>query len=624
MRKSLILASILLASIFLTLDLFPKVGAQGTSPDVDNPIANVTVEEHTLYPDSLEDHGTKESGGMNWSVYLVKLSSVGDVKVKFNACGSYDPSPSSGIKNYTWTVFQDYPWNNPSNDYDGHTFVRTESMGCDWTYTFLNQTVDPSGFAENPIRIDLEVFDNAGHDSDKFKLYIVVVPEDFGDDQPVWEINTPLDGSIQNGDYVWVNGTVISGSENGDVAIEAALEYSILHETIDEKVKQLRDGKFADVRNLGDGYEFNLKLKIEDIYTENGPNPQIIYLKVVEGDGATWTLYQQITIYLVPRGEVLAPNLVGDIHLPGSPWEEFELYDEFDHNWTSNYDSNAKWFLIQFTDTDCGYCWEEAGSMSLLEDDFGDRVTFISVALSLDIPSHDSSREEVVAFQEKTSLIACKGGDTDCASRPGDVHNWAYFDDLSLSTLNTWNVQGVPFVVILKPNGIVAWNQVWYQGSEVGLALTGLLTVHEVVNDSDGDGVPDSEDPFPYDANETHDDDNDGVGNNSDAFPQDANETHDDDGDGVGNNSDDFPQDPEETTDTDGDGVGDNSDADPDDPTVRIPADLEINVTDTALYVLAAAFLLMAVALVVNRRKKPPQVVGASEVYDSDSIWNES
>ena len=93
---------------------------------------------------------------------------------------------------------------------------------------------------------------------------------------------------------------------------------------------------------------------------------------------------------------------------------------------------------------------------------------------------------------------------------------------------------------------------------------------------------------------------------------------------GVGNNSDDFPQDPDETTDTDGDGVGDNSDADPDDPSVRIPADLEINVTDTALYVLAAAFLLMAVALVVNRKKKPPEVMGASEVYDSDTIWNES
>ncbi|MEE2812117.1 MAG: peptidylprolyl isomerase, partial [Candidatus Thermoplasmatota archaeon] len=89
--------------------------------------------------------------------------------------------------------------------------------------------------------------------------------------------------------------------------------------------------------------------------------------------------------------------------------------------------------------------------------------------------------------------------------------------------------------------------------------------------DSDGDGVSDSEDAFPNDANETHDDDGDGTGNNSDAFPQDANETHDDDGDGVGNNSDAFPQDANETMDSDGDGVGDNSDADPDDPDVRVP-----------------------------------------------------
>jgi hypothetical protein len=32
----------------------------------------------------------------------------------------------------------------------------------------------------------------------------------------------------------------------------------------------------------------------------------------------------------------------------------------------------------------------------------------------------------------------------------------------------------------------------------------------------------------------------------------------------------------------------------------------------------------MTVALVVNRKKKPPEVMGASEVYDSDTIWNES
>ena len=140
--------------------------------------------------------------------------------------------------------------------------------------------------------------------------------------------------------------------------------------------------------------------------------------------------------------------------------------------------------------------------------------------------------------------------------------------------------------------------------------------------DSDGDGVSDSEDAFPNDANETHDDDGDGVGNNSDAFPQDGNETHDDDGDGVGNNSDAFPQDANETMDSDGDGVGDNSDADPDDPDVRVPADIEINVTDRSIYVLAFAILIFTAAMVFVRRRPPP-VESTPFVTEGDSIWND-
>ncbi|MDW3094990.1 MAG: Ig-like domain-containing protein [Gammaproteobacteria bacterium] len=59
--------------------------------------------------------------------------------------------------------------------------------------------------------------------------------------------------------------------------------------------------------------------------------------------------------------------------------------------------------------------------------------------------------------------------------------------------------------------------------------------------DSDGDGVPDSEDAFPNDPTETTDSDGDGVGDNSDAFPNDPTETKDTDGDGIGDNSDPTP-----------------------------------------------------------------------------------
>ncbi|EMR73437.1 putative periplasmic protein [Thermoplasmatales archaeon SCGC AB-539-N05] len=98
--------------------------------------------------------------------------------------------------------------------------------------------------------------------------------------------------------------------------------------------------------------------------------------------------------------------------------------------------------------------------------------------------------------------------------------------------------------------------------------------------DSDGDGVPDDKDVFPYDPNEQSDSDGDGVGDNSDAFPLDPAASVDSDNDTfpdawnpdrTQNDStsipplelDEFPDDSTEWKDTDGDGVGDNSDIDP-------------------------------------------------------------
>ena len=86
-----------------------------------------------------------------------------------------------------------------------------------------------------------------------------------------------------------------------------------------------------------------------------------------------------------------------------------------------------------------------------------------------------------------------------------------------------------------------------------------------LIEDSDGDGVADDIDMFPFDSSETNDSDGDGFGDNSDAFPFDADEFSDLDGDGVGDNSDAFPFDADETHDSDGDGVGDNSDIFPND-----------------------------------------------------------
>lgn len=73
--------------------------------------------------------------------------------------------------------------------------------------------------------------------------------------------------------------------------------------------------------------------------------------------------------------------------------------------------------------------------------------------------------------------------------------------------------------------------------------------------DTDGDGVNNAEDAFPYDPTESSDLDNDGLGDNSD---------DDYDGDGIKNTEDAFPSDATEWLDTDGDGAGDNADGDDD------------------------------------------------------------
>jgi hypothetical protein len=56
--------------------------------------------------------------------------------------------------------------------------------------------------------------------------------------------------------------------------------------------------------------------------------------------------------------------------------------------------------------------------------------------------------------------------------------------------------------------------------------------------DSDGDGVSDTSDAFPFDFYEQTDSDGDGVGDRADAFPEDPGEQRDSDCDGVGDNAD--------------------------------------------------------------------------------------
>ncbi len=104
--------------------------------------------------------------------------------------------------------------------------------------------------------------------------------------------------------------------------------------------------------------------------------------------------------------------------------------------------------------------------------------------------------------------------------------------------------------------------------------------------DVDGDGVPESQDAFPFDPAHAADLDGDGVPDGLDAFAGNPAESADSDGDGIGNNADSdddndgvpdpldaFPTDPSEQTDSDGDRVGDSADAFPADRTEWLDSD---------------------------------------------------
>ncbi|MGH1490104.1 MAG: S8 family serine peptidase [Acidimicrobiales bacterium] len=93
------------------------------------------------------------------------------------------------------------------------------------------------------------------------------------------------------------------------------------------------------------------------------------------------------------------------------------------------------------------------------------------------------------------------------------------------------NYAEVKQAVLDSARPVASWTGLTVTGGILDMAaLMGAIDL-----DTDGDGIPDSEDP---------DDDNDGVLDVDDAFPKDPTETKDSDGDGIGDNADPFPNDP--------------------------------------------------------------------------------
>lgn len=165
-----------------------------------------------------------------------------------------------------------------------------------------------------------------------------------------------------------------------------------------------------------------------------------------------WTLAPPADIG-VDEGQ-LAPDIVGEAHENGN-WNEFRLYDYINHTWSKG--EGGQFIFLQFADTDCGHCWSDAPQMSNLYSSFGSNGAVQFITVSVGMLNTDHSRGEIIAFQEKGDREGCNQN-SNCASRGGDVHNWPYVDDLNLRAFNDYDIPGVPFHLLLSPDGIVVWN----------------------------------------------------------------------------------------------------------------------------------------------------------------------
>lgn len=431
------------------------------SSDQYDPIAVISVSEHPLYPSSLNGNGIKSSGGIDWPVYLVRLSPTGDVKVKFDSCDSYDNDSGGGINQYTWTVYQDYPWNNPSNDYSGHQFVPYGENRCEWSYTFKNQTADPSGFADNPIRIELKVRDGAMRVSLKAKVYIVVVDAYYSNlviescsaqlrkdawFDIFWEFESTFPANTHHQDTIniKVNGIVYT--------IPANSTKSSYHGVHGEQYNvTVADSIFG----FGGDAECSITLQADG---EVDPRPVGYGLAASKSYSSLEIIWGQ-----------------------GTPLPDVD--SDTDH-WKVCME-NA---YISFNDSS-SYC--------LVTGDYNTRtLQFINIntsfVLNISLFAVDAIGNELLV---STLVYAGSMFDSDLDGKTDDIDEF--------------------------PNNASEWSD--SDGDGIGDNSDEFPTDENEYVDSDGDGVGDNSDAFPLDGTETVDSDGDGVGDNSDAAPHDPN-----------------------------------------------------------------------------------------------------
>lgn len=472
------------------------------------PDANATVAEEE---GAIEQTGTKTVSNTEWNVYKVTLGEDGETIVNFDASGSSDDDHANetdaGIESYQWKVLFDAPYGDDSFDLDGHTFTQSAASGGLWSYSFANVTVDSTGTIENQIRIELVVYDTAGKLSERYRMYFVVEPFGFGDQEPEFQFDMTLNGTTVTSDTILVNGSLVSGSENGDVYVEVAFFEENFSAPAVAKYNLQMESLWARSDSLSDGDAFSLTLSVEEMYT-NMSNNQYVYIKTYEGASPDemWVNIHWFEFTLAACQGLVAPEAA--IEAGG----EFIL------------DEN-------------GFCqWDGAWTYDPVMDAWEEPEPQYEATFSLDIPVEAEVMEDDFFYTNGTILSSTQEETYIEVAFNNSSFEASAVEKYDLRLIHLWNrSDGLPVqspfslglsVESLRGNITMSYTvyvQAYVYDAQDQRIVTDEDSFEIVVPylDTDGDGIADDFDDFPTDATETIDSDGDGVGDNSDVYPND-------------------------------------------------------------------------------------------------------
>ena len=313
MRTAIAMVLLLLLAGFTQHPQSTELADEITVYSTDNydPVADMTLGANQATASNIAYTGTKTVAGQEWDMYRFTLDSTGQLNVEFDASNSSDPDATTGngINTYEWNIFFDAPYGDDQFNLEGHTFSEPASSNGLFTYSFQNVTVSEDGTQENQIRMELRVYDTVGKVSEKFRMYFVVADEGSVDQEPVFQFDASNNMTLTDLDVFYINGTLLSGSETGEVYVETAFSMDDFTKSPIEKYNLVAAGHLNRSVALSDSDTFSLTLSIDGFYT-NLSETLHVYIKTYEWRSSEerWVNHHWFEITLMPCQGLVAPE----------------------------------------------------------------------------------------------------------------------------------------------------------------------------------------------------------------------------------------------------------------------------------------------------------------------------